>query len=175
MRLLPKKLWKEEFKYYSDMPLDILRDNIVLLTDQRVSAQSNLNLKGIFISDYEFVITPKWQYSILRGYEQNKSNSYLEGKIVDDNNLTTIHFTVRPNIGFVILLLTCFLIGILLLTIFVLNYKFTEWNDLLNAAIAYTLITPFVIYIVIGYLKKAIRKRFVSTFKLKTEGFNIEL
>jgi hypothetical protein len=100
MHLLPKQIRKEEYHYYSDKSVEDLKTDIQQLFKEMEGWSSSANLTGEFVSEYEFVMTPKWQLAT-RAFE--RETPYLDGQIFrNDLDITQVAFTVRPNSIFVI-------------------------------------------------------------------------
>jgi hypothetical protein len=163
VKLLPKYIWKEEFQYYSDKSVDGLRAEIQRLFDKTKGWDFSINLTGEFTSDYEFTITPKWQFAIIRNYERQVS--YLFGRIFSDEfKRTQVNFTVRPNSIVLIFFFLFPLFGIVALTSD--NIK-GDANEVMIVGLVFTFVVPATMML-FGYLaKKAIKNRFIKTFDLK--------
>jgi len=68
VKLLPKQIWKEEFYYYSNKSVAGLNSDIQQLFDKTKGWNFSVNLTGEFTSEFEFKITPKWQFAFIYSY-----------------------------------------------------------------------------------------------------------
>ena len=163
MRLLPKQIWKEEFYYYSDKSVDGLKSEIQQLFAKTKGWNFSVNLKGEFISDYEFKMTPKWQFAVIKSFEREVS--YLNGQIFSDElNRTRVTFTVRPNSILLIFFFAFPLFGIFALTT---NNIKGDVNEARIVGAIFTFVVP-TLMLLFGHLaKQGIKNRFIKTFDLR--------
>lgn len=163
MRLLPKQIWKEEFQYYSYKSVDDLKFEIQQLFDQSEGCDPSVNLTGKFISEYEFKMTPKWQFAIIQSFE--REISFLKGRIFNDElRRTQVTFTVRPNSIFLIFFLLFPAIGV-----FALRSGDIEGDidKIRFIGFIFIFIVP-ALMLLFGHLaKQGIKNRFIATFNLK--------
>ncbi len=163
MEFIPKQIWKEEYDYYSDKSVDELKTDIQQLLDKTRGWDFSVNLTGKFTSEFEFEMTPKWQFAIIRGFEQKIS--YLEGQIfVDEFKRTRVTFNVRPNSTLLIFLFAFPMIGIFALTTG--NMK-GDKDDAKIAGLAFTFVVPAVMLLLGYFAKQDIKNCFVKAFDLK--------
>lgn len=162
MRLLPKQLWKEEFRYYSEKSVDGLKSDIQHLFEKSKDWNFSINLTGEFITEYEFKMTPNWQFVDIQNFERKVS--YLKGQLFQDElKRTCVTFTVRPNSIFLIFFFLFPVFGILALTN--INTNGDTYNII--AGLVFTLGLPVLMLIVGHYTKQALKNRFIKTFNLK--------
>jgi hypothetical protein len=156
-----RKIWKEEFNYYSDKSVDGLRMDIRKVLDE--SWDFSVNLTGKFASEYEFEMTPKFQLAIIKNFERDVS--YLKGQIFGDlSKGTRVTFSVRPNSIFLIFSILFPLIGIFVLTVDTMDGSQDKSR---STALFFTFGVP-VFMLLYGYFaKQAIKNRFIRTFDLK--------
>ncbi|MEJ7677778.1 MAG: hypothetical protein WKG06_07910 [Segetibacter sp.] len=159
MKILLKYIWREVFDYYANRSVDDLRLEIQQLFN-RQGANFSINLTGKFISEYEFEMTPKWQFIMIRNYENEIA--YLKGRIFQDKEQKTrATFTVRPNSIFLIFFFIFPIIGILVLSKSGQNYKDTL------AAYLFIIAVPLIVLAFGYFAKQGIKNRFIATFNLR--------
>jgi len=164
MEFIPKLIWKEAYNYYSDKSADELKTDIQQLLDKTRGWDFSVNLTGKFTSEFEFKMTPKWQFAIIRGFEQK--TSYLEGQIfVDEFKRTRVTFSVRPNSTLLIFLFTFPMIGIFALTTG--NMK-GDQEEAKMVGLAFIFVVPVVMLLLGYFAKQDIKNCFVKTFDLKS-------
>ncbi|PAC26502.1 hypothetical protein BWI92_25650 [Flectobacillus sp. BAB-3569] len=162
MRLLPKQIWKEEFQYYSDKSVDGLKSEIQQLFDKTNGWNFSVNLTGEFISEYEFKMTPKWQFAVIKSFEREVS--YLNGQIFSDEfKRTRVTFTVRPNSILLIFFFVFPLFGIFALTTDNIN---GDINETRIVGAVFTFAVPALMLLFGHFAKQGIKNRFVKTFDL---------
>lgn len=163
MRLLPKQIWKEEFEYYSNKSVDGLKSEIQQLFDKTKGWNFSVNLTGEFISEYEFKMTPKWQFAVIKSLEREVS--YLNGQIFSDElKRTRVTFTVRPNSILLIFFFVFPLLGIFALTTDNIN---GDINEARIVGAVFTLVVPSLMTLFGHFAKQGIKNRFVETFDLR--------
>jgi hypothetical protein len=162
-KLLPKKIWKEEFQYYSEKSIEELKNQIQELFSVSQDKIGGVNLTGAFTSEFEFEMTPIWQLIRIRNFE--RSESYLKGRIFSDElNRTCVTFTVRPNSIFLMFTFLFPLFGLAVLTSD--NVK-SDKNDLKIVGFVFTLLVPAIMLVSAHLANRRIKKTFVETFNLK--------
>lgn len=162
MQLLPKQIWKEEFTYYSDKPVDVLKADIQQLFDKSRGWDFSVNLTGEFTSEFEFKMTPKWQLAIIKNFEREVS--YLNGQLfADELKRTRVTFTVRPNSVFLIFFFLFPILGIFSLT----TVTTGGLDESGIVGLIFTFAVPAVMLLFGHFAKQGIKNRFVKTFDLK--------
>lgn len=163
MKFLPKQIWKEEFNYYSEKSVDGLKTDIQQLFDKTKGWNFSVNLTGEFTSEFEFKMTPKWQFAIIKSFERKVS--YLNGQIHSDElKRTLVTFTVRPNSILLIFFFLFPMFGIFALTTD--NIK-GDIQDARIVGLIFTFVIP-ALMLVFGHLaKQGIKNRFIKIFNLK--------
>lgn len=163
MRILPKQIWKEEFNYYSDKSVDELKADIQQLLNKTRGWDFSVNLVGEFTSEFEFEMTPKWQFVMISNYERNVS--YLNGQIYSDElKRTRVTFSVRPNSISLIFSFLFPIFGILFLT--TINTRSDIEKNIIISLVFIFVVPAFMLSF--GYFaKQQIKNRFVKTFSLK--------
>ena len=162
MRFLPKQIWKEEFNYYSDKSVNGLKTDIQQLFDETEGWNFSVNLVGEFTSEFEFTMTPKWQFIFIKNFE--RQISYLKGHIFSDEfKRTQVTFTVRPNSIFLIFFFICPMFGISALTTDNINGD----DEVRIVGLILTTAAPALMLLFGHFAKKGIKNRFVRTFDLK--------
>ena len=163
MKFLPKQILEEEFQYYSDKSVEGLKTEIQQLFDKTKGWNFSVNLTGEFTSEYEFKMTPKWQFAVIKNFERQVA--YLNGKIlVDESKRTRVNFSVRPNS---ILLIFFFLFP--MFGIYILTTDKIE-GDIVEARIAglvFTFLVPALMLVFGHFAKQGIKNRFIKTFELR--------
>lgn len=163
MRLLPKQVWNEEFDYYSDKSVEVLKAEIQQLFEKANGWNFSVNLAGEFVSEYEFKMTPKWQFAIIRSFEREVS--YLKGKIfADEFKRTRVKFSVRPNSIFAIFLFLFPAFGI-----FALSADNVHGNERETkiVGLVFVFVVPALILFFGQIAKENLKNRFVKTFNLR--------
>jgi hypothetical protein len=163
VKFLPKQIWKEEFNYYSDKSVDGLKTDIQQLFDKTKGWNFSVNLTGEFTSEFEFKMTPKWQFAIIKNFEREVS--YLNGQIHSDElKRTLVTFTVRPNSILLIFFFLFPMFGIFVLTTD--NIK-GDIEDARIGGLVFTFVVPALMLVFGHFAKQGIKNRFIQTFDLK--------
>ena len=157
-------LWKTHYVYYSDKPLESLRFDMEQLFENSKRIRVPVNLTGQFTAQYDFLITPKYQFVTIQNFEQEMS--FIRGHIsMNKSNKSEISFTVRPNSIFVILFFIFPVFGIIA---FMSNmYK----SKLANSEIVgfiFTIGVPLLMLIFGHFAKRQIRTAFIKALDLHT-------
>ena len=133
------------------------------LIDGSKGFYARVNLTGRF-TDHpnEFVLTPKWSLSFIRGFETELS--YLKGEVSESSvEQTKLIVSVRPNIIFFLLFLTSSFIGIKNLYHLIVE----GWSEELLVGFLFFMVffNGVVIYIARG-VSKSISERFKRYFSI---------
>lgn len=140
-----------------------MRSEIQQLFDKTKGWNFSVNLTGEFVSDYEFKMTPKWQFAVIRSFEREVS--YLNGQIFPDElKRTRVTFTVRPNS---ILLIFFFLFPVFGLFALTTNNLKGEIDEARIIGLVFTLGVPALMLLFGHFAKQELKNRFVKTFDLR--------
>ena len=160
-------VWKEEHEYYSERSLNDLRNDIKITLRRSDGFDFSFNMKGDFISENQFEITPKWSFVHISNYERDLS--YLKGELLADSNATKVRFSVRPNTVFLILAIGFFVLGLVTM----IASKAIEGSSLIGGLVI-SIVVPIVSLLMAYVSKQGIKNRFIRHFKLRTEYVTTE-
>ena len=119
-------------------------------------------LTGEFTSDYEFKMTPKWQWVTIRSFE--REISYLSGQIFSDQfKRTRVTFTVRPNSIVLIFFFIFPIFGIFAVTTGNINSDIGEAGIV---GLVFTFLVPALMLLFGHFAKQGIKKCFIKTIEL---------
>lgn len=162
MKLLPSQILSEKFEYRSDLSVNDFGFVLQWLFMEDIRYKG-VNLKGTFVLQNTFEITPKHQPIHIRNFEREVS--YVKGSFRSDyGNGTIVSFSVRPNSIFMIFFLVCIFIGSVS-TILVIKNGFSR--ESIPFLLFFLLIFPLAICLFAKSAKKAIKNEFISVLNLK--------
>lgn len=159
MHIIPEALITSSYAYRSDKPLEELKAEIRQLLNDTKDWTNSVNLCGSFTAEFEFEMTPRWQFAIIRSFEQKIS--YLDGKLLpDENGKACVVFSVRPNSIFSIFFFVFPLLGVLAL----MN---SNQPNKVEIATLFIGIFPGLMLLVGYFGKKGLKDTFVDYFSLR--------
>lgn len=162
MRFWPKKLGKDEYVFYSDKKPEDLRSEINSYFNSGFLDMNTL-IAGRFLRTGEFVMTNRWSFVDIGGY--NTFPVYLRGVIYDYEDGSKISVFVNTNILFKIFFYACLFFGI-----FALFYitKNTNWYLIFKIELALVVIFPIAILFMAQTFKRRLKEKIVFYLDLSS-------